>query len=163
MDDLEDAAIAPEDEVARICADLIRIESVNYGDGSGPGERKAAEYVMDQLTEVGLDPVLVESGTATENRPYFDKVNTAFFAANGRSDGRSIIDNLIAAGFRKQDMEVTPDRTSIDLDADSVIFSVRVKGECLIGQFSAMGYSTIQAPLLGTGGCLVGATRPIDW
>ena len=110
-----------------------------------------------------VDPVLVESGTASENRPYFDKINNAFFAANGRSDGKSIIDNLIAAGFRKQDMEVTPDRTSIDLDADSVIFSVRVKGECLIGQFSAMGYSTIQAPLLGTGGCLVGATRPIDW
>src|SRR3954453_1841245 len=61
MDDLEDAAIAPEDEVARICADLIRIESVNFGDGSGPGERKAAEYVMEQLTEVGLDPVLVEN------------------------------------------------------------------------------------------------------
>jgi acetylornithine deacetylase/succinyl-diaminopimelate desuccinylase-like protein len=56
----------PEDppavrEVARICADLIRIESVNYGDGSGPGERKAAEYVMEQLTEVGLDPTIVES------------------------------------------------------------------------------------------------------
>ena len=61
MTDREDAAIAPEDEVARICADLIRIESVNYGDESGPGERKAAEYVMEQLTEVGLDPVLVES------------------------------------------------------------------------------------------------------
>src|SRR3954447_15586116 len=61
MTDREDAAIAPEDEVARICADLIRIESVNFGDGSGPGERKAAEYVMEQLTEVGLEPVLVES------------------------------------------------------------------------------------------------------
>ena len=61
MDDREHAATAPETEVARICADLIRIESVNYGDGSGPGERKAAEYVMEQLTEVGLDPVLVES------------------------------------------------------------------------------------------------------
>src|SRR6478735_873746 len=61
MDDLEDAAIPPEVDVARICADLIRIESVNYGDGSGPGERKAAEYVMEQLTDVGLDPVLVES------------------------------------------------------------------------------------------------------
>ncbi len=61
MDDREDAATAAEDDVARICADLIRIESVNYGDGSGPGERKAAEYVMEQLTEVGLDPVLVES------------------------------------------------------------------------------------------------------
>ena len=61
MDDREDAATVAEKEVARICADLIRIESVNHGDGSGPGERKAAEYVMEQLTEVGLDPVLVES------------------------------------------------------------------------------------------------------
>jgi len=51
----------PEDEVARICSELIRIESTNYGDGSGPGERPAAEYVMAELTDVGLDPVLVES------------------------------------------------------------------------------------------------------
>ncbi len=54
-------SIAPEDEVARICAELIRIDSTNFGDGSGPGERKAAEYVMAELTQVGLDPVLVES------------------------------------------------------------------------------------------------------
>jgi len=54
-------ASAPEDEVTRICSDLIRIESTNYGDGSGPGERKAAEYVMAELSDVGLDPVLVES------------------------------------------------------------------------------------------------------
>ena len=59
MDDDQEVAPAPEDEVARICADLIRFESVNYGDGSGPVERKTAEYVMEQLTEVGLDPVLV--------------------------------------------------------------------------------------------------------
>ena len=36
----------PRTEVARICAELIRIDSSNYGDGSGPGEREAAEYVM---------------------------------------------------------------------------------------------------------------------
>ena len=54
-------APAPEDEVGRICSELIRIESTNFGDGSGPGERKAAEYVMAELTDVGLDPVLVES------------------------------------------------------------------------------------------------------
>ena len=36
-DDREETAIAPEDEVARICAELIRIESVNYGDGVRPG------------------------------------------------------------------------------------------------------------------------------
>jgi len=55
------ATTAPEDEVARICSELIRIDSSNFGDGSGPGERKAAEYVMTLLTEVGLDPVIVES------------------------------------------------------------------------------------------------------
>ena len=59
--------LRPEDEVARICADLIRIDSSNYGDGSGPGEREAAEYVVGQLTEVGLDPVLVESESGRAN------------------------------------------------------------------------------------------------
>src|SRR6478736_2085326 len=53
--------LTPEDEVARICADLIRIDSSNYGDGSGPGERKAAEYVMAELAEVGLEGTLLES------------------------------------------------------------------------------------------------------
>jgi len=51
----------PESEVARICRDLIRIDSSNSGDGSGPGERACAEYVMGELTEVGLDPFYVES------------------------------------------------------------------------------------------------------
>ena len=50
MTDRDETAPSPEDEVARICAELIRFESVNYGDGSGPGERKAAEYVMELLT-----------------------------------------------------------------------------------------------------------------
>lgn len=53
--------IKARDEVVRICQDLIGIDTSNYGDGSGPGERKAAEYVMSELTEVGLDPELIES------------------------------------------------------------------------------------------------------
>ena len=52
---------APEDEVVRICRELIQIDSVNFGDNAGPVERKAAEYVMAELTAVGLDPQLVES------------------------------------------------------------------------------------------------------
>ena len=50
-----------EREVADLCRDLIRIDTSNYGDSSGPGERAAAEYVMDKLTEVGLSPELIES------------------------------------------------------------------------------------------------------
>jgi acetylornithine deacetylase/succinyl-diaminopimelate desuccinylase-like protein len=50
----------PEREVVELCRDLIRIDSVNYGDGSGPGERKAAEYVAGKLAEVGLEPTMLE-------------------------------------------------------------------------------------------------------
>ncbi|MFD1718072.1 M20/M25/M40 family metallo-hydrolase [Georgenia deserti] len=55
------AAIRPEDEVVDLCRDLIRIDTSNYGDNSGPGERDAAEYVMARLTEVGFAPELIES------------------------------------------------------------------------------------------------------
>ncbi|WP_407568298.1 M20/M25/M40 family metallo-hydrolase [Arsenicicoccus dermatophilus] len=61
MTDHSAPAIDPVDEVEQICRDLIRIDSSNYGDGSGPGEREAAEHVMGLLTEVGLDPFYAES------------------------------------------------------------------------------------------------------
>lgn len=50
-----------EDEAVRITRELIQIDTSNYGDGSGPGERVAAEYVMELLHEVGLEPQLTES------------------------------------------------------------------------------------------------------
>lgn len=50
-----------EDEVVDLCRDLLRLDTSNYGDGSGPGERAAAEHVMTLLHEVGLSPELVES------------------------------------------------------------------------------------------------------
>jgi acetylornithine deacetylase/succinyl-diaminopimelate desuccinylase-like protein len=55
------AAVTAEDEVATLCRDLIRIDTSNYGDHSGPGERPAAEYVAALLSEVGLEPVVLES------------------------------------------------------------------------------------------------------
>ena len=53
--------IRPEDEVVRICQELIRIDTSNYGDGSGPGERAAAEYTAGLIAEVGLDAEIFES------------------------------------------------------------------------------------------------------
>ena len=52
---------AAEAEVADICRDLIRIDTTNPGDHSGPGERAAAEYVAGLLGEVGLEPTVLES------------------------------------------------------------------------------------------------------
>ncbi|MDK1473564.1 M20/M25/M40 family metallo-hydrolase [Streptomyces sp. 549] len=54
-------AVTGEDEVVGICRDLIRIDTSNYGGGEGPGERAAAEYVAEQLAEVGLEPQIFES------------------------------------------------------------------------------------------------------
>lgn len=53
----------PEVEVVEICRDLIRIDTSNYGDDSGPGERAAAEHVAALLAEVGLEPEIIESTT----------------------------------------------------------------------------------------------------
>jgi acetylornithine deacetylase/succinyl-diaminopimelate desuccinylase-like protein len=50
----------PQDEAVDICRRLIRFASVNDGTGQGKGEREAAEYVAGLLSEVGLDPQLVE-------------------------------------------------------------------------------------------------------
>ena len=58
---MDEALTRAQEEVAGICRDLLRIDTSNPGDGTGPGERKAAEHVMSLLTEVGLDPTYVES------------------------------------------------------------------------------------------------------
>ncbi|TDD65498.1 M20/M25/M40 family metallo-hydrolase, partial [Actinomadura darangshiensis] len=50
-----------EDEVVRLCQELIRIDTSNPGDHSGPGERAAAEYVAERLGEVGLESRIFES------------------------------------------------------------------------------------------------------
>ncbi|MGW0767958.1 M20/M25/M40 family metallo-hydrolase [Streptomyces sp. NPDC002676] len=53
--------VTGEDEVVDLCRELIRFDTSNYGDHSGPGERKAAEYVAEKLAEVGLEPEIFES------------------------------------------------------------------------------------------------------
>ncbi|WP_371672572.1 M20/M25/M40 family metallo-hydrolase [Streptomyces sp. NBC_00289] len=55
------SSVTGQDEVVDLCRELIQIDTSNYGDHSGPGERKAAEYVAEKLAEVGLDPQIFES------------------------------------------------------------------------------------------------------
>jgi acetylornithine deacetylase/succinyl-diaminopimelate desuccinylase-like protein len=53
--------ITAETDAVTICRELIRIDSSNYGDDSGPGERATAEKVIELLSEVGYDPTYLES------------------------------------------------------------------------------------------------------
>ncbi|WP_110205562.1 M20/M25/M40 family metallo-hydrolase [Nocardioides daejeonensis] len=54
-------AYQPEAEVVELCRELIRIDTSNYGDEEGPGERIAAERVAGWLDEVGIESTLIES------------------------------------------------------------------------------------------------------
>jgi hypothetical protein len=107
---------------------------------------------------------LVPEGTAEENKPFFDEVN-AQTATDAEAGGRDFVDALVAAGFDKEAMEVTQDATTLGDRAESIQFSVRWQDSCLIGQFGPAvgGYHSTLQPVLGTGRCLIGETRTIDW
>ena len=49
-----------EEEVVKICQDLIRIPSVNFGEGKGD-EKAVAQYIVASLGEVGISAKIYES------------------------------------------------------------------------------------------------------
>ena len=49
-----------EDDVVKLCQELIQIPSVNYGEGKGD-EKAAAEYVAAKMKEVGIESKIYES------------------------------------------------------------------------------------------------------
>ena len=108
-------------------------------------------------------PQFYPDGTAKGNKPYFDSINSALIARNPSAGGKDVIDALVAAGFDKANMQLTPDKTTIGRNVDSVLFSVRIGTECLLGQFSGSEYTSSVQAALKSGACLVGRTRPIDW
>lgn len=54
-------------EVVDLCRELIAVDTTNPGDGTGPGERVAAEYVAEKLAEVGIEPRIVEGFAGRAN------------------------------------------------------------------------------------------------
>ncbi|PPG34392.1 hypothetical protein C5E10_06780 [Pseudoclavibacter sp. RFBG4] len=105
----------------------------------------------------------VPGGTASDNKPIFDETNLQTIATNGSASSVELVDGLTATGFDKAAMEVTFDRTNVDLEADYIIVSVKIGEECLVGQRGPRGYtSDIVAPV-STGKCLIGLTQPITW
>lgn len=107
--------------------------------------------------------ILRPGESAAANKLFFEKIIGEFYAANGKSTGQALVDHLVGGGFDKADMEVTYDATEIGLASDSLLVSVRIEGECLIAQLRPDTVTTALTSVLGTGRCMVGATRPIDW
>src|SRR5215472_8489153 len=101
--------IAGQDEVAALSRDLIRIDTSNPGDHSGPGERQAAEHVAGLLAEVGLEPTLLESHPR----------RTSIVARIGGQDPERPA--LLIHGH----LDVVPGRGAIDMkDMDAMMLAV---------------------------------------
>ncbi len=111
-------------------------------------------------------PEYVADGSAADNLPLFSSVASAVWNSDQRTSGRAYIDALVAAGFDKTAMQVTPDTTTVGNPVESLQFSVRWgETECLIGQVGPSTGAPVTAvmPQLAKGRCLVGSTRTIDW
>lgn len=133
------------------------------GSGTSAGASEPAVGGTPATATPAAPASMVPGGSAAENKAYFDQVSTTLFASAATANGRTIIDTLTAAGFDKASMQVTPDRTSTGGAVDSILFSVKLGGKCLLGQRGPDGFSSSVQPALGDGSCLVGKTRPINW
>lgn len=109
-------------------------------------------------------PLVVTPETPADvARNIFDAVNGHTLSNNPRALGPDFVAALEAAGFPREQLEVTADTTSVGLEAGSIQFAVRWGDSCFIGQNGAgsAGYHSETVPVLATGKCLVGDTRPI--
>src|SRR5918994_2212486 len=124
---------APEVETLEICRDLIRLDTTNYGDDSGPGERKAAEYVAAALAEVGIESEMVES----------EPGRTSLVARWGNQDspkpGLLIHGHLDVVPARASDWQVDPFAAEI---VDGYLFG---RGAVDMKDFDAMLLSVVRA------------------
>ena len=112
-------------------------------------------------------PELIPDGTAADNLPYFTEVLRNYTEGEGAIKGEPISRAVIDAGFDKNLMQVSFDRSETGLEADNIFVSVRLQDSCLIGQVITSDRSFVAetAPAVGPDKtlCLIGETAPITW
>lgn len=131
IDPVHDPADAPDAEVVDLCAELIRFDSSNFGDSTGPGERAVAEHVAVLLDEVGIHSDLYES----------EPGRTSLIAHWGGDDG----DPLLIHGH----LDVVP---AVSSDWQIAPFAGEIKDEMVWGRgavdmkdFDAMLLSVVRS------------------
>ncbi len=119
-----------------------------------------AVTATEEPTEV--IPEFIEGGSAEDNLPYIDFILTQAGAGTGLLGSLDAVAALESAGFDRANMEVTSDRTALELAAESVTIAVIIDGECALGQWSSDWYTSSVTPILGAGTCLLGDTLSLD-
>lgn len=168
--------LSPRSAVAGLAALALTItlSACTASDGGSPSSHASASASGAASSAPGVDAstgaqepaAFLPDADATANLPIFTEVVNTVWASDARGEGRAYIDALVATGFSdKTAMQVTPDQTGIGQTAESILFSVRWQGSCLVGQVGpATGdpVTAVQQVLPGDV-CLIGTTRPIDW
>lgn len=108
------------------------------------------------------DPVLIQGGTAGQNRAYLEFVIANVVQTTPQPSSLAIVDALAAAGFDRAAIQVTADTTRVGDPADSILFSVLIDDQCVLGQVAQARLTTELADVLGSGQCLVGRTLSLD-
>ena len=112
----------------------------------------------------GPKPDFFPEGTAVENKPLFDWVLGHVVLIDTKDPGKKMAKALIAEGFSAKAMQLTPSKSGTGKPADSVIISLQIGKACLMGQrMLDKSFSSSVESALGSGGCLVGKTRKIEW
>ncbi len=111
----DQASDTAQDEVVELCRELIRIDTSNFGDNTGPGERKAAEQVAEWLAEVGLEPTVVESA------PGRTSVLTRMAGADSSRPALLVHGHLDVVPAQAADWQVDP-------------FSAEIRDDCVWGR-----------------------------
>ena len=137
---------------------VLALAGCSSQEGQPPAETTAAAEPTQ-----AAPAIFVPGGSAGENKPIFDQTNLQTIATNGSASSVELVNALSTTGFYKAAMEVTFDRTNVDLEADYIIVSVKIGEECLVGQRGPRGYTSDVVAPVSTGKCLIGLTQPITW
>ena len=141
---------------------VVALTSCAPGEGDPVATPTASRPTPTPTPTPTADPELVPGGTAGQNRPYFQFVIERLLATTPQPASLAIVDTLTAAGFDRAAMQVTADTTRVGDPADSILFSVLIDGQCLLGQVAQGALQTQLADVLGSGRCLVGRTLSLD-
>jgi hypothetical protein len=145
-----------------IAAALLLITGCVAGATAPEPTRTASTSTPTPHPTPTVDPELVVGGTAGQNRPFFEFVIGGLLESTPAPSSLGVIDALVAAGFDRAAMQVTADTTRVGNPADSILFSVLIDGQCLLGQVAQGAFESQLADVLGSGRCLVGRTLSLD-
>jgi len=143
---------------AALALALAACTTAGEGPTASPSQTAWTEQPTGPATPGAGSTAFSASGSAADNKAAFDAAIRGVLAGDAHAKGDVVVAALKSAGFPMAATQVTGDTTSANLQAGSVSVAVKIGDSCLVGQWGTAvdGYQSTVAPVLGSGGCLVG-------